>query len=83
MKGNMPYGWTDCDQIWHAYADSSGNGHKLKQIKPSSPQEAWGGEGVSVSNIQKCEKTATNTCIIMLEISRAKTGNPASIYSIL
>ncbi len=27
---NLPNGWTDCHQIWHTYADSSGNEHRLK-----------------------------------------------------
>ena len=28
--GNLPNGWTDWHQIWHTYADSSGNEHRLK-----------------------------------------------------
>ncbi len=29
--GNLPIGWTDWHQIWHTYADSSGNGCRLKK----------------------------------------------------
>ena len=29
--GNLPNGWTDWHQIWHTYADSSGNEHRLKK----------------------------------------------------
>ena len=29
-------------------------------------------------NILNCGKTATNTCILMLRLSLAKPGNPAS-----
>ena len=28
--GNLPNGWTDWHQIWHTYADSYGNEHRLK-----------------------------------------------------
>ena len=28
--GNLLNGWTDWHQIWHTYADSSGNEHRLK-----------------------------------------------------
>ena len=27
--GKVPNHWTDRDQIWHTYTDSSGNGHRL------------------------------------------------------
>ena len=30
--GNMPNSWTDRDQIWHLYTDSSGNGHELDKL---------------------------------------------------
>ena len=32
--GNLPIGWTDWHQIWHTYADSSGNEHGLKNNYP-------------------------------------------------
>ena len=32
--GNLPNGWTDWHQIWHTYADSSGNEHRLKNNYP-------------------------------------------------
>ena len=39
--------WTDWHQIWYTSADSSGNGHRLNTIRPST----WG--GVRRSPIQK------------------------------
>ena len=36
--GNMPNTWTDRDQIWRTYADSSGNGHELKKITHLYPR---------------------------------------------
>ena len=30
---NLPNGWTNWHQIWHIFADSSGNGHRLKTIR--------------------------------------------------
>ena len=48
---NLPNGWTDWHQIWCTIADSSGNGHRLKTISPSTPHGAfWGVRG---SNIHK------------------------------
>ena len=32
--GNLLNGWTDWHQIWHTYADSSGNEHRLKNNYP-------------------------------------------------
>ena len=57
--GKLPNNWTDRDPIWHTYTDSSGNGHMLNKLTPSSINH--------------------NTCIIMLRLSLAKPGNPASI----
>ena len=34
-----PNGWTDHDQIWHVYADRSGNGSYLKKIVPRMVQK--------------------------------------------
>ena len=31
----------DHDQIWHAYADRSGNGSYIKQIGPAYGPEGW------------------------------------------
>ena len=39
--GNLPIGWTDWHQIWHTYADSSGNEHGLKNNYPSRSQGAF------------------------------------------
>ena len=36
-------GWTDHDQIWHAYADRSENGSYLKKSDPTTTQGAFGG----------------------------------------
>ncbi len=50
-----PNGWTDHDQIWHAYADRSENGSYLKKIDPTTTQGAfWGVYGVKkVTNLGK------------------------------
>ena len=34
VKYRRPNCWTDHDQIWHAYADRSGDGSYLKKIAP-------------------------------------------------
>ena len=40
--GNLPNGWTDWHQIWHTYADSSENEHRLKNNYPLNPFETPG-----------------------------------------
>ena len=35
-SGRLSNGWTDCHQIWYTSADSSGNGHRLNTIRPST-----------------------------------------------
>ena len=42
---NLPNGWTDWHQIWYTSADSSGNGHRLKQLAPRYTRGHWGGGG--------------------------------------
>ena len=32
--GKLSNGWTDWHQIWYTSVDSSGNGHRLKQLAP-------------------------------------------------
>ena len=44
--GRLSNDWTDWHQIWYTSADSSGNGHRLNTIRPST----WGVRG---SQIQK------------------------------
>ncbi len=39
---NIPNGWTDWHQIWHIYADSSENEHRLKNNYPLNPLETQG-----------------------------------------
>ena len=34
--GRLSNGWTDWHQIWYMSADSSGNGHRLNTIRPST-----------------------------------------------
>ena len=46
----MPNRWTDRDQIWHTYADSSGNGHKLNN-EPTGHGGVWGKTFKSVGNL--------------------------------
>ena len=38
--GKLSNGWTDWYQIWYASVDSSGNGHRLKQLAPQYPRAA-------------------------------------------
>ena len=45
--GKLSNGWTDWHQIWYTSVDSSGNGHRLKQLAPRYPRAAlwvvlWG-----------------------------------------
>ena len=35
-SGRLSNGWTDWHQIWNTSADSSGNGHRLNTIRPST-----------------------------------------------
>ena len=39
VKYRRPNGWTDHDQIWHVYADRSGNGYYLKKMVPHMVQK--------------------------------------------
>ena len=38
--GKLSNGWTDWHQIWYMSVDSSGNGHRLKQLAPRYPRVA-------------------------------------------
>ena len=54
---NLSNGWTEWHQILHTCADSSGNGHRLKTITPSTIQGAfWEFQGVKNSNPGKAAK---------------------------
>ena len=46
-----PNGWTDHDQIWHVYADRSGNGSYLKKIGPTYGSEGWAHWGHSSKRV--------------------------------
>ena len=46
--GRLSNDWTDWHQMWYTSADSSGNGHRLNTIRPSTL-----GGGVRGSQIQK------------------------------
>ena len=48
-SGRLSNGWTDWHQIWYTSADSSGNGHRLNTIRPST----LGGGVVRGSQIKK------------------------------
>ena len=50
QKSGLSKGWTDWHQIWYTSADSSGNGHRLNTICPST---CGRGGGVRGSQIQK------------------------------
>ena len=56
--GKLPNHWTDRDQMWHTYTDSSGNGHRLNKINPSSAKGAFGG-GQGVTNSKMWERSQT------------------------
>ena len=47
-SGRLSNGWTDWHQIWYTSADSSGNGHRLNTIRPSTL-----GGGVRGSQVKK------------------------------
>ena len=52
--GRLSNGWTDWHQIWYTSADSSGNGHRLNSIYPSTFGD--GGLGVRNSKVRgRCE----------------------------
>ena len=54
------------------------NGHSwLNKLAPRDPEGHSGG-GLISGHILSCGKTTTNTCIIMLQLSLANTGNSAS-----
>ena len=38
--GNLSNGWIDWHQIWYMSVNSSGNGHRLKQLAPRYPRAA-------------------------------------------
>ena len=40
---NLPNGWADWHQIWYTSADSSRNGHRLKQLAPRYTRGHLGG----------------------------------------
>ena len=47
-------GWTDLHQIWYTSADSSGNGHRLNTMCPSTL--GGGGVGVTSSKVRgRCD----------------------------
>ena len=54
--GRLSNGWTDWHQICYTSADSSGNGHRLNTICPSTFGERGGGLRVTNSKVRgRCE----------------------------
>ena len=53
--GKLSKGWTDLHKMWYTSVDSSGNGHRLKTIRPTIPQGGILG-GFMGSTIQKTGK---------------------------
>ena len=54
--GKLSNGWTDWHQIWYMSVDSSGNGHRLKQLAPRYPRAAlWDQQFKRLGN---CGQTA-------------------------
>ena len=57
--GNLPNGWTGWHQIWHTYADSSGNEHGLKNNYPlETPGDILRGVCGQKLKPEKCGVTA-------------------------
>ena len=57
--GNLPNGLTNWHQIWYMSANSSGNGHRLKQLAPRDPMRAFlGFKGVKYQKAGKDGQTA-------------------------
>ena len=52
---NLPNGWTDWHQIWYTSADSSGNGHRLKQLALRYTRGHWGGGRVRGQKLKSPE----------------------------
>ena len=54
--GKLPNSWTDRDQTWHTYTDSSGNGNRLNKLTHRAPRDIWRGFGVTNSEIlERCQ----------------------------
>ena len=51
VKYRQPNGWTDHDQIWHVYADISGNGSYIKKNGPTYGPEGWAHWGHSSKRV--------------------------------
>ena len=58
--GKLSKGWTDWHQIWYTSVDSSGNGHRLKTIRPTIPHGGilGGFMGSTIQKTGKCGQTA-------------------------
>ena len=58
--GKLSKGWTDLHQIWYTSVDSSGNGHRLKTIRPTIPQGGilGGFMGLTIQKTGKFGQTA-------------------------
>ena len=56
-RGKLLNHWTDRDQIWHSNTDSSGNGHRLKQLTPRAPRGIW--RGSNIKNVGKLPNSCT------------------------
>ncbi len=58
--GKLSKGWTDWHQIWYTSVDSSGNGHRLKTIRPTIPQGGilGGFMGLTIQKTGKFGQTA-------------------------
>ena len=48
VKYRRPNGWTSHDQIWHVYADRSGNGFEPKTINLPTAVGILGGQKIKV-----------------------------------
>ena len=58
--GKLQNGWTDWHQIRYTSVDSSGNGHRLKTIRPTIPHGSILGDfrGSTIQKPGKCGQTA-------------------------
>ena len=81
-SGRLSNGWTDWHQIWYTSADSSGNGHRLNTILPSTMAGRFRGSQIQKSgeDVKKAgpigTKFGTHNYAIHLGMDRRQTNWP-------
>ncbi len=82
--GRLSNGWTDWHQICYTSADSSGNGHRLNTIRPTTPQDHFGffrGSqiqmfGEAVKRLDRLAPHLVQICGFFWEWTLAKYNSP-------